>query len=93
MDIMGRLPSGAVRIALDNYEGSMPLSQCEVAADPGSVPAVVLAVGPERGWSATERALLRGAGFFLAHLGSRVLRTETAVTAAVALLKAKRRLM
>jgi 16S rRNA (uracil1498-N3)-methyltransferase len=93
MEILGLLPGGAVRIALDNYEASTPLSQCEVAADPGSVPAVVLAVGPERGWSAAERALLRGAGFVLAHLGSRVLRTETAVTAAVALLKAKRRLM
>ena len=97
MDIIGRLPDGVARVALDNYESSMPLSQYD-PGPPGSKhpdppAAVVLAVGPERGWSAAERARLRGAGFVLAHLGWRVLRTETAVTAAVALLKAKRGLI
>ena len=52
-----------------------------------------LAFGPERGWSNAERAALRGAGFSFGHLGPRVLRLETAVTAAVALMKAKRGLM
>ena len=41
----------------------------------------------------TRRAALRGSGFVLAHLGSRVLRTETAVVAAVALVKARLGLM
>ena len=93
MAVIGGLSGGVVRIALDNYESSTPLSQCEVeppgSRNPGSFPAV-LAVGPERGWSAAERAGLRGAGFILAHLGPRVLRTETAVTAAVAVMKARR---
>ena len=41
------------------------------------------------GWSARDRAFLRANGFALAHLGTRVLRTETAVVAAVALVKAR----
>lgn len=53
----------------------------------------MLAFGPERGWSAADRAVLRGSGFALVHLGPRVLRTETAVVAAVALVKAKLGLM
>jgi 16S rRNA U1498 N3-methylase RsmE len=36
---------------------------------------------------------LRGAGFAFVHLGPRVLRVETAVTAGVALIKGKRGLM
>jgi 16S rRNA (uracil1498-N3)-methyltransferase len=73
---------GGRRIALDNYEASGPLK-------PGSgARPMTLAFGPERGWSAAERALLRENGFELAHLGPRVLRTETAVVAALALAKA-----
>jgi RsmE family RNA methyltransferase len=97
MDVIGRLSEGVVRVALDNYESAIPLGQCKVAThcsrNPGSPPAVVLAVGSERGWSAAERAGLRGSGFILAHLGPRVLRTETAVTAAIAVMKARRGLM
>lgn len=97
IEAISRLPGGVIRLALDNYESSTSLGQYDLGAPGSTLPdppaAVVLAVGPERGWSAAERALLRGAGFVLAHLGPRVLRTETAVTVAVALLKAKRRLV
>lgn len=72
------------RIALDNYESSSALNDV-----PTLEPAVTLAVGPERGWSAAERNLLREENFVLAHLGSRVLRTETACIAALTLVKAK----
>lgn len=51
---------------------------------------VVLALGPERGWSAAERNLLRAQGFTLVHLGPRVLRVETAVVAAVTLVRSAR---
>jgi len=74
------LPAGH-RVALDNYEA--PGRLIPTANRP-----LTLAFGPERGWSATERTSLRSAGFTLAHLGSRVLRTETAVVAAVAVAKA-----
>ncbi len=80
------LPAGAARLALDNYEAPAALATCNVAG--GS--AAVLAVGGERGWSSAEREQLRAAGFGFAHLGPRVLRTETACVAAVTLLKARR---
>jgi 16S rRNA U1498 N3-methylase RsmE len=51
---------------------------------------LVLAFGPERGWSGDERDRLRAAGFVLAGLGPRVLRSETAVIAAVAVARAVR---
>lgn len=70
------------RIALDNYESPQPLPRLALGAP------VVLAFGPERGWSAEERDLLRAREFAFAHLGQRVLRTETAVVAAVTLVKA-----
>ncbi|MBM3852128.1 MAG: RNA methyltransferase [Verrucomicrobia bacterium] len=77
------------RLALDNYEAPLPLGGCEVS------PAghTVLAVGSERGWSAAERDTLRAHGFRFHHLGSRVLRTEAACLAALAILRAKRGLM
>ena len=76
--------SGMSRIALDNYESPSPLSQLTQLERN-----VTLAIGSERGWSATERELLREQNFTLAHLGTRVLRTETACIAAVTLVKAR----
>lgn len=77
----------ARRIALDNYESPAPLGEC-LQSVPSGAP-VILALGSERGWTAAERDLLRGAGFAFAHLGPRVLRTETAVVAALALALAR----
>lgn len=77
------LPDHSCRLALDNYEAERPLSGATIAAP------AVLASGPERGWSAEERDLLRAGGFELVHLGERVLRVETACLVAVALAKAK----
>lgn len=69
------------RLALDNYEAGISLGSAEfVAVEP-----LVLALGPERGWSVSERDLLRNSGFRLVHLGPRVLKTETACIAAVAI--------
>jgi 16S rRNA (uracil1498-N3)-methyltransferase len=75
------LPEGCARIALDNYEASRRLTSSLFALP------VALAFGPERGWSPAERALLRANSFEIAHLGPRVLRTETAVVAAISILK------
>lgn len=79
-------PAGEVRLALDNYEAPTALSACHLPLDGKSV---TLALGSERGWSAAERGLLRENGFIFAHLGERVLRTETACIVAVALLRTK----
>jgi RsmE family RNA methyltransferase len=88
LEVIAALAPDATRLALDHYEPSGSLS-----SQPLSTGAIALAFGPERGWSNAERAALRGAGFSFGHLGPRVLRLETAVTAAVALMKAKRGLM
>jgi len=83
------LPAGGIRLALDNYEASVSFSQCPLAGDTP----VFLALGPERGWGPADRALLRVHGFQLAHLGPRVLRAETAVVAALTLIRAARGLL
>ena len=78
-------PAKNTRIALDIYESPVALSQIDLSGSKSAA----LALGSERGWSAAERELLLQSGFTLAHLGRRVLRTETACIAAVTLLKAK----
>lgn len=84
-DVVAALPATACRLACDNYEAPVPLSGCAPAA---GTP-VALTFGPERGWSAAERTLLRDRGFVFVHLGARVLRVETAVVTALAVLKAR----
>ncbi len=84
-NISAQVPATATRIALDVYEAGAPLSK--LAPDNGPV---IFALGAERGWSADERKLLRDAGFTLAHLGQRVLRTETALVAGLSVLLAQR---
>ncbi len=83
-ETIAALPAHGTRLALDNYESPEPLSQCRILYDD-----VFLAIGAERGWSAAERELLRAGGFRFVHLGSRVLRTETACVAALTLVRAK----
>lgn len=51
-------------------------------------PEVVVAIGPEGGFSPTEVELARAAGFIPAGLGPRVLRTETAALATLSALQA-----
>lgn len=84
-EALAALPAATAGFALDNYEAPLGLNQATIPAGT----AVALALGSERGWSDRERQRLRTAGFAFAHLGPRVLRTETAVIAAVTLLKAK----
>lgn len=70
--------------ALDNYESAAPLP----SRGPIAFPAAVL-VGGERGWSAAEREFFREQGVLLCHLGQRVLRTETACIAALAIVRSQ----
>lgn len=50
---------------------------------------IVLAIGSERGWTERERDLLCERGFTLCGMGERILRTETAATAACAIVAAE----
>jgi 16S rRNA (uracil1498-N3)-methyltransferase len=71
------------RILLSERAEAPPLrSLLEGKAPPG----VVVAIGPEGGWTEEEFAAALEAGFREASLGSLILRTETAVAAALAIL-------
>ncbi|CAM2942253.1 RsmE family RNA methyltransferase [Rariglobus hedericola] len=88
---LGTLPDSSTRLALDNYEASTPLQVCKLTSyKPSETNAdQILAFGPERGFGSLDRDNLRATGFALVHLGPRVLRVETAVIAALAILRAR----
>jgi RsmE family RNA methyltransferase len=67
-------------IAADNVRPEGSVSRLTPTKRP-----VVLAIGPERGWSDRERKLLEDSGFLRLSLGERALRTETACVAAAVL--------
>ncbi len=73
-------------VALDNYEATGPLGGWR--RDPGEG-GITLALGPERGWGPADRARLRAHGAALLHLGTRVLRVETAAIAALAIVSSR----
>lgn len=71
------------RLVLDDVAGADPLPKTDEAASC----AIVLAVGPEGGWSDRERKLLATHGALSLALGTRVLRAETAVLAGLAIVQ------
>ena len=79
--------SNRTKLALDNYESPERMGAIEVATP------MVLAVGAERGWSPRERDVLRDASFRFVHMGEGVLRVETAVVAALSLVRSRLGLM
>jgi len=62
-----------------------PQQHSGASASEDSVSTVALAIGPEGGWTDHELAAARTAGFVEASLGENILRTETAVLAAMAI--------
>ncbi|HYD85733.1 MAG TPA: RsmE family RNA methyltransferase [Opitutus sp.] len=82
-EALAALPAGGSALALDNYEAPQSLSASRELQLP-----VALALGPERGWADADRRTLRAHGFMFVHLGSRVLRAESAVVAALTLVRA-----
>ena len=83
--------SSLTSLALDNYEATTRLGEVSLNFPQASAAApVLLAFGAERGWTGPERDLLRARGFTLVHLGERVLRTETAIVTALAIVQSKR---
>lgn len=72
-----------LRIWLDEQPGAKPLIEVATAAPPG---ATALLIGPEGGWSAAERSEMQASGWQAASLGPPILRAETAVCAALAVI-------
>ena len=84
-NVLRALPSSpALRLLLDPKAG-------QVLDVPGARPSpeLVLAIGPEGGWSPRDRELLQAAGFEGMRLGPRILRTETAGITAIAVLQTR----
>lgn len=78
------LPADTLRLTLDP-QGEHRLASLALAPANG----VVIAIGPEGGWSPRDRQQLQDAGFQGLQLGPRILRTETAGLAAIAALQAR----
>ncbi len=84
------LDRGCPTEAVCRVEESLPGAE-KLVVDPtfdeplrdGGARPVVLAIGPERGWTSGELAHMRAAGFRGVHLGPRILRAETACLVAV----------
>ena len=83
LGVLQRLAEGVELVALDREAGARRLGAVGVQAP------LVLAVGPERGWSAQDRDTLAGRDFTFCTLGARILRVETACVAALAIAKAQ----
>lgn len=83
---------GALRIALDNARPAMPLIDflhSAAARDANGAVKCIAAIGAERGWTDGERQMFIDGGYTLCSMGSRILRTETAVTAASSIIFAE----
>ncbi len=93
-DVKSALQNGDVKSALQNGDVKSLLQDGDVPTESGYMPSplqtrgqvttAVLAIGPEGGWTDAEFQCAQGHGFREASLGGLILRTETAVTAALA---------
>lgn len=80
-----RIGDQTARVVVDP-SGETSLSDVAARADPARL---VVAAGPEGGWSTGELDAFRAAGWSVAHLGPRILRAETATLAALAAIQAR----
>ena len=82
-ETLARVHPGWLKLFLWEGESSMGLR--EIAKAGGNPGGVVIAVGPEGGFSDDEADMARSMGYTVASLGRRILRAETAAIAAVAI--------
>ena len=84
---------GALRIFLAEFNAGVPLKEALQGAKdlaPGATAdALVLAVGPEGGWTEAEHQAFTAAGWIAASLGATIMRAETAAIAALAIVAAE----
>ena len=78
---------GALRIFLAEFNAGASLKGTLEPAAPDSI---VIAVGPEGGWTEHEHQAFTNAGWVAASLGNTILRAETAAIAAVAVIAVER---
>jgi 16S rRNA (uracil1498-N3)-methyltransferase len=80
-------PDGSIRIVLSESETGLMLKDVLQSHPRGAD--VVLAFGPEGGWTNDELKLFQEAGWSSASLGSSILRAETAAIAAMAIVQSE----
>ncbi len=81
IDALGKT---GTRVALDPYRASSTFgTMSQIDATPDAP--LVLAIGSERGWTPVELDLMEASGFIFVTLGDRILKTETAAVAGVAI--------
>ncbi|HYL16317.1 MAG TPA: RsmE family RNA methyltransferase [Terriglobales bacterium] len=78
---------GATRIVLAESEEELSLKQALQSHSPDAH--VILAVGPEGGWTEAERKIFEQSGWIAASLGNTILRAETAAIAALAVVSSE----
>jgi 16S rRNA (uracil1498-N3)-methyltransferase len=76
--------ANVLRILLSERSDSRPMRELLAAHPRELTNAAILAIGPEGGWTDEEFEAAAASGFDEASLGSNILRTETAVMAALA---------
>jgi 16S rRNA (uracil1498-N3)-methyltransferase len=79
--------TGPLRILLSETEEDQPLLRI-LQENASAAQGIMLAIGPEGGWTAAEIARFVRDGWHSASLGPRILRVETAVIAALAVVNA-----
>ena len=77
---------GGMRIVLSEFETEVKLKDLLQSPSGGEV---VIALGPEGGWTNEELTVFREAGWISASVGSTILRTETAAIAAMAVVQSE----
>jgi len=79
-DIAAALQAGGRGVVARRYvahPGGMPLQRLASSGDPGAP--LIIAIGPERGWSDDEVRAFESSGFQVLGLGERVVRVELAL--------------
>ncbi len=77
------LSKSPIRLAPDVYEASISLFDAVGTSKPPK--SAILTIGGERGFSQSDRQILKSKGFVLASLGKRVLRTDSAAIASLSI--------
>ena len=83
-ELLNSHPPGWRGLLLSERQDGQSLSQLVLTGDAG---AIVLAVGPEGGWTEDERTEARERGWIPISLGGRILRAETAALAAISVVQ------
>jgi 16S rRNA (uracil1498-N3)-methyltransferase len=89
VNVLAGSEGASLRILLSEAEEDQPLLRI-LERDQAGSSEIMLAIGPEGGWTNGEMAQFRDAGWYSASLGPRILRVETAAIAALAIVNASR---